>query len=199
MYFNLASSLVTCHDNLLDSLEDLQCLVYEGIYFINAGNLRRAWFCVRRASTLTKFMGVHRRTPSEAMKQLDPTTHISCAVTWAHTLYLERYLSLLLGMPTAIAGITSKERAVGETDSEWLEKVHSDIFERIIERNQDAKYADFTVTQEIDRDLQRVASRLPTKWAPLEFSPEMDTNDLMSRVMSGQSQIVHYNLLTVLH
>lgn len=44
-YFDLASSLVTSNDKLVDSLEGLECLCLEGVYLINSGNLRQAWFC----------------------------------------------------------------------------------------------------------------------------------------------------------
>ena len=202
MWFELASSWVTCRYQMFDMLEGLECLMYEAAYLVNAGNLRRAWFCTRRLSSLAHFLGFHRQYPRKALKQLDPMTRVSYSATWAHIVYLERYLSLLLGLPTGLVGqrCASPEKSDSETNSEWLEKAHSDIFERIIDRNQNGHYADLKATEEIDHSLQRVANSLPGKWwTPLEVRPEMDTNEIMSRVISGQSQIIHYNLLTILH
>ncbi|RFU27315.1 hypothetical protein B7463_g9035, partial [Scytalidium lignicola] len=200
-YFNVATSMVTCHDELLDSLEGLECLVYEGVYLVNAGNLRRALASLRRASTLAQFMGLHRKASYRALKQHDPETHISCDVTWAHIAYLERYLSLLLGIPTSITRtrFASEEKSAEETHSEWLEKVQIDICEHIIERNHGGD-DDFTMTQKIDETLNKVASSIPAKWwTPIDLHKGMDGNEVMLKVISMQMQIVHYNLLTVLH
>ena len=103
-YFNLASSTVTCHDELLDSLEGLECLLYEGVYLVNSGNLRRSLLCLRRASTLAQFMDMHHKTPSRRIKQHDPLTRVSGHFTWEHIAYLERYISLLLGLSSSITG-----------------------------------------------------------------------------------------------
>ncbi|KAH8819331.1 hypothetical protein F5884DRAFT_864887, partial [Xylogone sp. PMI_703] len=200
-WFNIATSMVTCHDELLDSLEGLECLIYEGVYLVNAGNLRRALVCLRRASTLAQFMGLHRKASYRPIKQHDPATQISYDVSWVHIAYLERYLSLLLGMPTSITRTRfgSEEKDAGETYSEWLEKVQIDICELIIERNMGDDDG-FTATQMIDQQLNKVASSIPAKWwMPIDLNNVMDGNDIMLKVISMQMQIVHYNLLTILH
>ncbi|EMT71745.1 hypothetical protein FOC4_g10010262 [Fusarium odoratissimum] len=200
-YYYLASSMVTCHDQLLDSLEGLECLIFEGAYLINCGNLRRALISLRRASTLAQFMGLHRKARHSALKQHDPTTRVSGDVAWAHIAYLERYLSLLLDMSTSItnAKFSSEEKTAGQTDAEWLENVQIDICEQIINRNQRGDY-NLADTQRIDNLMNKIANSIPSNWwAPMNIRPDMSSDDVMSLVVNAQMQIVHYNLLTVLH
>ncbi|KAJ0295214.1 hypothetical protein COL922a_014141, partial [Colletotrichum nupharicola] len=202
MYFNLATSKVTCREELLDSIEGLECLVYEGVFLVNSGNIRRALGCLRRASTLAQFMGLHRTVPYKNMKQYDSGTHVSSAVVWAHITFLERYMSLLLGMPTAIARIRigSDEPLPGDTSLDWFEKVQTDMFERMIERNQEGNYQDLAATQQIDLELNKMANSVPSKWwAPLDLTQGMDNKTLMEKIIGAHLQIVHYNLLSVLH
>ncbi|KAL2845831.1 hypothetical protein BJX68DRAFT_241761 [Aspergillus pseudodeflectus] len=202
MYFNLATSKVTCREELLDSIEGLECLVYEGVFLVNSGNIRRALGCLRRASTLAQFMGLHRTVPYKNMKQYDSGTHVSSAVVWAHITFLERYMSLLLGMPTAIARIRigSDEPLAGDTSLDWFEKVQTDMFERMIERNQEGNYQDLAATQQIDLELNKMANSVPSKWwAPLDLTQGMDNKTLMEKIIGAHLQIVHYNLLSVLH
>jgi hypothetical protein len=120
-YYHLASSLVTCHDDLIDSLEGIECLICESVYLVNSGNLRRALVCLRRSCTLAQLMGMHRSgSRLTSLKQLDPTTRIDGDFAWAHIAYLERYISLLLGMPTTItsAHFGSETKMPGQTDAE---------------------------------------------------------------------------------
>ncbi|KAI8654085.1 hypothetical protein NCS56_01364900 [Fusarium sp. Ph1] len=201
-YYSLASSKVTCHDDLPDSLEGLECLVYEGVYLVNCGNLRRALVTLRRAATLAQFIGMHRKVPHTTPKQHDPATRVSGDVTWAHIAYLERYISLLLGMSSSItnAKFGSEEKKVNETDAEWFERFQVDICEQIINNNQRGNHDDLAATQKIDETMNRIADSIPSNWwAPLELRPGMTGDDLMALIVNAQMQIVHYNLLTVLH
>lgn len=200
-YHRLASDMVTCHDDLLDSLEGIECLVCEAVYLVNQGSLRRSLVCLRRASTLGQFMGLHRSQPPRAIKQHDPMTTLSHTVTWNHIAYLERYLSLLLGLPSSTprARFAAEEKPPGEISSEWFEKVQVDTCQHIIDRNQSQNH-DLVATQNIDCELNRIANSLPTEWwSPMELRPDMNEKEIMLRVISAQMQIIHYNLLTVLH
>ncbi|KAB5525548.1 hypothetical protein GE09DRAFT_473862 [Coniochaeta sp. 2T2.1] len=196
-YFTLASSMVTCHEELLDSVEGLECVVYEAAYLVNCGNLRRALIVLRRAATLAHLMGIHRslRLP----KQHDPATHVSLTVIWAHVAFLERYVALLLGMPTSITGtqFASASPSKDETNSQWMERAQIDVFGLIIQRNMAGRYGSVT---EIDQELNRMANSVPEKWwSPMNVRPDMNEEEMMEELIRAQSQIIHYNLLTVLH
>ncbi|KAL4967071.1 uncharacterized protein BDV14DRAFT_198169 [Aspergillus stella-maris] len=173
------------------------------VFLVNSGNLRRALVCLRRASTIAQSMGLHRARPHLSLKQHDPHTGVSGTVTWAHIAYLERYICLILGMPTAISRVRfgSDKPEDGDTSADWFEKNQIDIFERIINRNQDGNfYSDLNTTQVIDLDLNAAASSLPAKsWAPMDLTQALTTKDMMEKMISAQIQIVHYNMLSVLH
>lgn len=52
--------LVTSDDEIVSSLEGLECLVLQGVYHINSGNPRRAWLSFRRAINFAQLMGLHK-------------------------------------------------------------------------------------------------------------------------------------------
>ena len=201
-YVDLATSLVTTNEKLLDSVEGLQCLLLEGIYLINDGNLRRAWLCIRRATSLAQFMGFHRAHP-RAVRVLDPrTTRVSVPAIWFRLAYTDRYLSLLLSLPSSISSnaFASEEAMMGSTSTEKMDRVHAVIALRIIERNEADNYQEFATTQAIDYDLQRAAKTVPPAWWKIpELHAGLDGPTMTSDVLRGQTQIIHYNLLTIVH
>ena len=54
------ATLVTADDELVSTLEGIECLLLQGLYHINAGNLRRAWLTFRRALNVGQLMGLHK-------------------------------------------------------------------------------------------------------------------------------------------
>lgn len=200
-YLELTSSLVLTNDRLIDSLEGMECLILEAVCLINSGNLRRAWFCFRRAMSLAQFMGIHRGTPKN-LKVLDPSTQASCSIIWFRICYGERYISLLLGAPSAVVdnSFASEENMMDATPTDRIDRVHAVISGLIIERNETNTYRELATTQKIDFDLQAAAKTVPAKWWLLPvIHAEMELTDMMLDVIRGQTQIIHYNLLTVLH
>ncbi|KAA8564820.1 hypothetical protein EYC84_010591 [Monilinia fructicola] len=55
------SGLVTSDDELVASIQGLECLILQGLFHMNAGNLRRAWLTFRRAMNIGQLMGLHKR------------------------------------------------------------------------------------------------------------------------------------------
>ena len=171
------------------------------VYLINCGNLRQAWLGARRAMSLAQFMGLHRGTP-RALKILDPQTRASCPVIWSRIVYAERYLSLLLNVPSGISdnSFASEDNMIGATSTERLDKVHAVISGLIMARNEAGAYNEYTATQKIDFDLQRAANSVPAKWwLPPDLDVGMPVSELITDVIRAQTQIIHYNLLTILH
>ncbi|CAI6331921.1 unnamed protein product [Periconia digitata] len=199
-FYELASR-ITCHDELLNSMEGLECLMCEAVFLINGGNLRQALATLRRATTVSQMMQLHRKPHTIPLAQLDPNTCVSGEFTWVHFGYLERYISLLIGMPSSIASTrfdTGKKRDA-ERDEEWFERSQIDLCNQIISRNQNRDY-DISNTMDIDKNLNAVVAQTATAWwSPLDFTPGMAHQEMMSRMISAQMQIIHFNMLTVLH
>jgi hypothetical protein len=54
------ATTVTFDDELIGSVEGIECLVLQAAYHVNAGNLRRAWLTFRRAINIAQLMGLQR-------------------------------------------------------------------------------------------------------------------------------------------
>jgi hypothetical protein len=59
-YISTVQGLITSDDELVSSIEGLECLVLQGMYHINGGSPRRAWLTFRRALNVGQLMGIHR-------------------------------------------------------------------------------------------------------------------------------------------
>ena len=71
------SNLVTSDDELIGTVEGLECLILNGGFQINVGNMRRAWLNFRRALNIAQLMGLHR---SSANKNTSDGTPLSTEV-----------------------------------------------------------------------------------------------------------------------
>ncbi|KAI1769723.1 hypothetical protein F4818DRAFT_456678 [Hypoxylon cercidicola] len=132
-WYEIASWLVTSNDVLIDSVEGLECLLVEGMYLLNTGNLRRAWLIFRRAISLAQMIGVDRIKSPPNIKVLDTRTRFSCLIIWSRLIYTERYLSLLIGMPSSTTGpFLSAEDMNDGPPTARIEKAHALICGKII-------------------------------------------------------------------
>ncbi|KAJ5634392.1 C6 zinc finger domain protein [Penicillium herquei] len=55
-----ATTWVTKKEEWQGTLESVLCIMLEGVFEVNCGNLRRAWSVYRRAMTVAQLMGLHR-------------------------------------------------------------------------------------------------------------------------------------------
>ncbi len=61
-YIAVVQSLVTSDDELITTLDGLECLVLMALFHINAGNPRRAWLFSRKSLDIGQLMGIHKRS-----------------------------------------------------------------------------------------------------------------------------------------
>jgi hypothetical protein len=60
---------VTSDDDITGSIEGVECLALQGVYEVNAGNLRKSWLSFRKALAISALLGLHRvavRTSKES-------------------------------------------------------------------------------------------------------------------------------------
>ncbi len=207
-YHSLVSGVLASNEELLDSVEALECLVLEGVYLINSGRLRLALYYWRRALTAAQFMGLHHGpNPVRPLKMLDQRTRVSTSIVWLRIVYTERYLSLLLGVPTVLADPddTPPEDgagAAGPSPTERLDAIHARAMADMARRDRAGQGPQaFAATLAIDAQLRQAAARLwpPRQWGLLQMYPDMDTASVMAEMLRSQTQIVHFNVLSVLH
>ncbi|KAL4867478.1 hypothetical protein BDV12DRAFT_186651 [Aspergillus spectabilis] len=212
-----AIRLVTKHDDLIGTtVEGLECVLMEGNYHLNCGNLRPAWIAFRRALGLAQLMGIHRLNHPPP-RSLDPRRKVDTAYLWYRIVYIDRMLCLLMGLPQG-----SMDRSMAadtaitlDTPIGRLERTHCVITSRILERH-DLDLASFSTdtVQEIDNELQKAAEMMPSGWwvAPslaayhdLQGNTATDeANDnqrhsIASEVHRLTTQLTHYALINYLH
>ncbi|KUI72681.1 hypothetical protein VM1G_08266 [Cytospora mali] len=210
------SLLVTSNDELVGYAEGVECLILQGYYLANSGNLRKAWLTFRRGISLAQIMGIDRGH-SAAFRSCDPNAdparRSSAQVLWYRLVSSDRYISLLLGLPVGTHGngFASAEACEEDTATERLEKVHTAVSARILERNRNQQHGrghtrqksvslDYVVTQEIDLELEVAAKSLPPGWWD---EPRLDSFASQEVLWEAACRIIcqvhHFTLLILLH
>ncbi|KAK4442518.1 transcription factor sdnS [Podospora aff. communis PSN243] len=199
------SRLVTSNDEFLSTSEGLQCLVLQGYWHANAGNLRKAWMSHRKALSLAQLMGLDRGC-ARTLKSVDPTVPDRQKPTpyglWCRINICDRFSSLLLGLPVGSTDnhYASDEATKRDTDMERMEKSQSVIAARIVQRNANKTGEAYAMTQAINRDLKALAAKMDDEWwqEPLldPFEGKEHNLGLMYRLFR---QVQHYDLMVLLH
>lgn len=200
---DLAISLVTTNEDLLGSIEGLECVMIESMYQVNIGNLRRSWVAGRRAMGIAQLMGLNRSDRAQ-YKVLDPKSKHHPQHMWFRILFLDHHLSLMLGLPQGSLdrGVASDAMLANDTPLGRLERIHCALASRILERNEsNISSHHLTVTRTLDVELQRAARSLPSKWwlAPDLATASLDSQALFWEMQRLFAQLLHYNLLNQLH
>lgn len=201
-----AIRVVTTNDEFLGTLDGLECVMLEGLYQGNCGNLRRAWLAFRRAMVVGQLMGIQRQYQHQPLKVIEPRRRAYPYYFWFRIIYADRALSMMLGLPQGSLDMSMANPAAlaAEPPLGRLERMHCVIAGRILERNEsDPSLDDYAKTQEIDLELQKVAHILPGKWWLMPnlnktFESE-DPQDMFWETLRLVDQLYHYNLLNHLH
>ena len=194
---------VTTQDDLVASVEGLQCLVLLSLCEGNMGNLRKAWLTSRRALSLGQLMGINRGS-ERALKSCEPDAdrmkRPSAAMLWYRINWVDRHLALLLGLPIGDASFQASGLGDDCLPMERLERLHVAITGRIVERNQTKGDAAFAMTRCIDCDLEAAARSMGTDWArPTALDPFAAPEAMFAQKAQAMHQINHHTLLILLH
>lgn len=198
-----SSKLVTSDDELVSSLEGIECIMIEAMYHNNAGNLRRAWVTHRRAMTIAQMLGLHSGAATSASfldtgnrGRIDPE-HL-----WYRLIISDRYLSLMLGLPQATLEnpFGSPQALESCTPLERMERMESIAGGLILQRN-GADLHDLVKTQQVDELLQEAAALMPAQWwlAPNVTAVVGHDREELSETIRLMNQFTHYHLLAQLH
>lgn len=162
-YTSTVSTLVLGDDELVDTMEGLECLMLLSVFHINAGNLRRAWLPSRKALSVAQMKGLHKDL-SRISTSMDPTTAVNGKKIWYRTVDLDRYLAIVLGLP-----VGSKDDRFSPDETLSNPNIdQDDIFTRrlciitgaIIDRNEGNSSNAFATTQEIDERLDSLRKEM---------------------------------------
>ncbi|KAL4994584.1 hypothetical protein BDV10DRAFT_188860 [Aspergillus recurvatus] len=191
-----AIRLVTGRDELLGTVEGIECVMMEGSYQANCGNYCPAWIAFRKAMTLAQVTGIHR--PGHSLRVLDGRRKVDSSFLWFRIVYIDRFMCLMMGRPQ---GSMDRSMATGgaldaDTPLGQLERAHCLIAHRILERN-DAGIYSVDTTHDIDYQLHKAAEMMPSGWWMVPNTTQPDNSiDWELRLVS---QINHYGLANQLH
>ncbi|ORY58078.1 uncharacterized protein BCR38DRAFT_447933 [Pseudomassariella vexata] len=201
---NTAARLVRSNDELVSSLEGIECVMMESMYLNNAGNLRRAWLTNRRAMVTAQMMGLHTGSCSPSMMlEAETRNRIDPDCMWFRIVFSDRYLSLMLGLPQGspeniFAGPEALERC---TAMERMERMMAVAAGHILQRN-GAQRTDLAVTYKVDKMLQEAAAlMLPQCWLMTQDSTILVNNSAQEFKESLRlvNQFTQWHLLVQLH
>lgn len=196
-----AVRFLNTNENLVGCVEGLECTILEGVFHSHEGNVRRAWLAFRRAMMIGQLMKIDQPNPPP-VKILEPKSKMNPKFMWFRIVYMDSHLSLMLGLNYGGHDTNLENDYPGEMPSCKLERVHTLISRRIIDRNRcDIQLQDYTVTQNMDRELLNIANTLPTKYLlPPNFSIlQPNTREGLWETMRVCDQLFHYNLIHLLH
>jgi hypothetical protein len=191
----LANDLVNC------CIEGLECIILEGVFQANGGNLRRAWLAFRKAITVAQLMKIDHPNPPP-VTTFEGSVKTNPKFMWFRIIYMDSSISLMLGLPHGGQDTNMEHDIPGETPNCKLERAHTLVGRRIIDRNRrDSFLQDLDTTRELDRELLRAAKALPDKfWSVPNFSSlQPNTRAAFWEVMRLCDQMEHYNLVHLLH
>ncbi|MCJ1389211.1 hypothetical protein MMC18_002067 [Xylographa bjoerkii] len=196
-----AIRLVTTNEDLIRSVEGIECIMLEAMYQNYAGNLHRAWMAVRRATTVAQMMALHRGLNSPSLKILVPETRATFNPDQIcfRLVQMDCYLSLMLGLPwTSLEARFATPKALeGCQPIDRMQRIHCAVAERILQRNEN----DLTETHEIDTLLQKAAAEMPPQWwlIPNLSASNSGGTEVLHETIRLMDQFTHYHLLTRLH
>ncbi|KOS44875.1 hypothetical protein ACN38_g4230 [Penicillium nordicum] len=199
-----AINLVTTNDEFFGSIEGLECVMVESMYYQNGGNLRRSWIANRRAMAIAQMMNLHQSQSRAKYKVLDHKPKAHPQFMWFRIVSLDRNLCLMLGLTQGSSDLSMATGTAFRDDIPMgrLERMHCTLASRILERNEsDPCGNNFALTQSLDLELQKAGRSMASKWWPM---PNLDsvTDDPQALFLDMGwlfSQLYHYNLLNQLH
>jgi hypothetical protein len=198
-----ATTWVTMKEEMHGTVECLVCIILEAVFKTNSGNIRQAWSVYRRAMTVAQMMGLHR-TPMLPLKRIDPEFVVNPGFLWFRIVYMDRYLSLLLGLPqgTPDKSMGAPSALRFEPPLGKFERQLTVIASRVLERNESVfDSADITTTQSIDTELLGVSKSMPASfWRPANFLQLIPGSpDALLETVRLAAQVYYYGLLIQVH
>lgn len=198
-----ATTWVTTKEEMHGTVECLICIILEGVFETNSGNLRRAWAVYRRAMAVAQLMGLHR-SPIPPLRRIDPNLDACPEFLWFRIVYMDRYFSLLLGLPQGTSDKSMGAALVLQHEPPLgrFERLLTVVASRILERNESAFSADeFTTTMSIDSELLRVSESMQASfWRPVTFHGlTLGSPETLLETVRLTAQVYYYGLLIQLH
>jgi hypothetical protein len=203
-YISKVADWVTSRDDLISTIEGLECLLLQGFFHVCAGSLRLAWLSSRRALATAQLLNLRR----EFMKPLSENglmSQMAKKQMWSKVVYIDNFWSLNLGCPcgTGDECFGDEEENLGGLNTDNLQ-----IFERklaliagmISVRNQKDSTMLLSLTQQIEEKMDLLFGQMSKSWWEI---PSLDAEPRSREASDGFDRTwahLHYFLLrSLLH
>jgi hypothetical protein len=157
----------------------VQCYLLLHKILVNMGRPQRAWMSIRHGISAATLIGLDR---------LDTNASIQKKSLWAQTWQSERQLCMMLGFPSAISSIGTKDDAslaMTLSPARTVFRRTCVIMGRVIDRNQNSDASPYATTVQLDQDMEELKRTFPPSWAgehdpSLKRRPRYSTTPLSS-------------------
>ena len=159
---HLVDRLVIADDDFAGSGQGVELMLFQAKTYVNCGQPRRGWLILRRAISMAQLIGLHPRSKM----QCGDFTRERREMSWWTLYEVDRYLSMLLGLPYAMSD-EADVLLFGD------DQTHPTLVYRrklavaaghVIDRNRASASASLSATMEVDQRLDDHAKTMPTEW-----------------------------------
>ncbi|KAI4131373.1 MAG: hypothetical protein LQ338_001258 [Usnochroma carphineum] len=195
-YITAVETLMASDDGPASTIEGLSSLIVQTKYYVNQGKPRKGWLTIRRALNFAQMLGFHR----QSYHAKDATT-VNRKTVWLALFQMERFLSLMLGYPSACVdahyeSLLGGDPSDGSLDPQRFAVRLSMITGQMIHRNQDANSMTVAATLKIDQDLEDTRKILSSEWWNRVPGPEVGVGEVFD---TSLAKTFFHNLRMLLH
>ncbi|KAH0431624.1 hypothetical protein CcaCcLH18_06928 [Colletotrichum camelliae] len=192
-----AHDLVTSNDDLVASLEGIECILLEALFKNYTGDLRQSWLAARRAVTIAQMLGLDRGIAPLSLSgfSVDPDD------MWFRIVQFDRYIALMLGLPQSSVQDTFATPEALEKCSplERMLRLCCVACGRILQRSAPELH-DASLTQEVDKLLQDASAEMPPQfWVSPNLISCSSQSDKVREILRFNNHFMYYNILLQLH
>jgi hypothetical protein len=189
-------SLIISNDEYAGSIEGIDIMILQAKSYVNLGRPQKAWILLHRAISTAQLIGLHKegtfRTKDIEISNEDRQRG------WSHLNTLDRYLSIILGLPRAVSdgefGVHTPWRDTTDLDIGTYQQKLSLMAGYIVERNKFFTNDSLLLTMNMDFELGVLERNLPLELQNPESTFCIDNDSqacfrLMARFWHCQLQI----------
>lgn len=198
-YMNVVDQLIIADDEYAGSCDGLELIVLVAKTHVNLGHPRKGWLLLRRGVALAQLIGIH--PDRSLMVEKSGVSMERRENAWWSLYMVDRYISLLLGLPYALndgpAVKEAVEKCINPT-GKYQRKIAM-IVGDIIDRNQVSSGPSLPLTLEIDQNLENVARIMSDDWWDIESARSSQTIPIEESFCRKGTQLWHFQTKAFLH
>ncbi|KAL4812280.1 hypothetical protein BDW67DRAFT_188792 [Aspergillus spinulosporus] len=159
--------LIIHDDEFASNLTGMECLVLLSKHYMNQGRLRKAWLTTRRAINFAQLAGIH--ISIDNLSVISDAELSRSSKMWCSSIFIDRFLSLILGLPCAIPSKLLNHQIDLNLPSQitpsyiYMSQL-SLVLGKLIDYNQDRSDQPLSEIFRLDEELESMISEIPEAW-----------------------------------